>query len=175
MALPRSQFWISYGLGACAAGFGVLAAWQYAVSREGLAVERNAYIQREIAKLEKQVEEIAGYGNAKTVYDAYVRTANRVRERSVVPAAEALAELSRLPKELVLRAASVEANRLTAIGEAASEADIARLLPALEQSRFIAKARVTKTAPADGKHAFRLEAEIPRPSRSPSPDKGNQK
>jgi Tfp pilus assembly protein PilN len=162
MAPTRSRIWIGYGLGACAAGLAVLASWHYAVSRERLAVERSAYIQREIEKLNLEVSEIAGLREAKTVYDAYAQTANRVRERSIVPAAEALAELSRLPREVVLQGVSIQANRLTAIGEAASDSDLARVLPALGQARFIGGARVTRTASPQGKHAFRLEAEIKR-------------
>jgi Tfp pilus assembly protein PilN len=174
MVLSRFRPWIVYGLGACAAGVGVLAAWQHAVSREGIAVERNAYIQREIAKLKKEVEEIAGLGNAKAAYDAYARTAHMVRERRVVPAAEALAELSRLPQKVVLQSVTVEMNRLTAIGEAASESDLAAVLPVLQGARFIAKARITASPSSPGKRGFRLDAEISKPASLPSPDKGTR-
>jgi Tfp pilus assembly protein PilN len=170
MALTRSQIWTGYALGACAAGLGVLAAWQYAASREALAVERNAYIQREIEKLKLEVAEITGLRQAKTLYDTYVQTADNVRERSVVPAAEALAELSRLPQGVVLRSVSAGPNRLMAVGDAASEAEFARILPALEQSRFIVKAKLKETAQSAGMRSFRLEAEVSRPLAPASPN-----
>lgn len=165
---------IGHVLGASALGVAVLAAWHAASLRESEVLERNAFIQREIAKRKLEVAEIAGLGEAKALYAVHARAADAVRERKVVAAAEALAELSRLPPQVVMQSVTIESGRLSAIGEAASEADVGQVVPSLEQSRHVAKVRIAESASAQGRQRYRLEAEIVRASPAPSPGTGKR-
>ena len=83
------------------------------------------------------------------------------------PAAEAFAELSRLPRDLVLTHAEVNGMHLVAAGVARSEAAARQLLEQLGSAQFIINPRIAKIDPAPasdpfgtGAQVFRLEADL---------------
>lgn len=137
----------------------MVAGWKLVLSdRLERARDINVFVQRENAKLEREVDEVKDLEDrvrAVIVRKTYRETV--LASANMVP--EAIAALSRLPREIVLHRIVVKGRRLTAWGEAASEADLARVLPALQGARYAGKFALS---PVDGVQArgFRLDAEI---------------
>ena len=83
------------------------------------------------------------------------------------PAAEAFAELSRLPADIVLRHAQANGMQLVASGVARSDAAAQRMIEQLGAMRFISNPRIAKIDPAPahdpygpGARVFQLEADL---------------
>jgi len=140
----------------------MVAGWKLVLSdRLERARDINAFVHRENAKLEREVDEVKDLRDH--IMAAIVRKTHReaiLSRANSVP--EALADLSRLPREIVLHRVVVKGRKLMAWGEAASEADLARVVPALQGARYAGKFALS---PGDGvagvpARGFRLEAEI---------------
>ena len=83
------------------------------------------------------------------------------------PAAEAFAELSRLPREIVLTHAQANGMQLVATGVARSEAAARQMIEQLGATRIITNPRIAKIDPAPahdpygpGARVFQLEADL---------------
>ena len=144
-----------------------VASWK-AVLADRLATMReiNVFISRENAKLEKETEEVRSLPEE----IAAVLERKAVRERAIgdsMLAAEALSELSRLPRGIVVQRAVVKDRRLTVDGEAASEADLARVLPALAGARYAGgfKLEPVGEGASPAPRRFRLVGEVALPGR----------
>ena len=74
------------------------------------------------------------------------------------PAAEAFAELSRLPNDIVLTRAQANELQLVATGVARTEAAAQKMIAQLRASRFITNPRIAKIDPAPPHDPFGAEA-----------------
>ena len=152
-----------------------VASWKVALAdRLETMREINLFINRENVKLAREVSEvqrlpveIAEYVRQKAIRDAAIGNA--------MPAAEALSELSRLPAGVVLQRAFVKGRRLTAYGEADSDAALAGVLPALSGARHAGKFKLEPEGGESGSatRRFRLEGEVALPTRGVAPGGGS--
>ena len=83
------------------------------------------------------------------------------------PAAEAFAELARLPRDIVLTHAQANGMQLVATGVARTEAAARQMIEQLGATRFITNPRIAKIDPAPahdpygaGARVFQLEADL---------------
>ena len=91
----------------------------------------------------------------------------KVLSESSSPAAEAFAELSRLPRDIVLNEARIDQMHIVAAGIARSEATARQMVEQLGKARFIVNPRIAQIDPAPAgdpygpdARAFRLEADL---------------
>ena len=134
---------------------------------ERLSHERevNAFVQRETVKLRRDVEEVLPLRE----HVALILERHEIR-RTIIAGrplvAEAVADLSRLPRGIVLDRVVVREGRLNAFGTAASEAALAGAQSAMAASPFLLEAKLAPLdAAAGAARRFRLEAGIATPGR----------
>ena len=116
-------------------------------------------MRRETAEVDALKDVVAGYLARHQV--------TKVLSESSSPAAEAFAELSRLPRDIVLTEARADAMHLVAAGVARSDAAVRQMVEQLGAARFIVNPRVAQTDPAPAgdpygpaARMFRLEADL---------------
>ena len=93
----------------------------------------------------------------------------KVLSESSSPAAEAFAELSRLPRDIVLNEARIDGMHLVAAGVARNEASARQMVDQLGAAHFFVNPRIAQIDPSPlgdpygpGARAFRLEADLRR-------------
>lgn len=132
--------------------------------------KQNAWIRDEIHRAERETAPLSNERLKDTIAAVLERKKIvETIESAFVPSAEAIAELSRLPRGVILTRIEIDGRRLIALGELDREATAASIPAALAQSSFLIDARVTDVqrleaahgaAPSAG-HSFRLEAGLP--------------
>jgi len=127
--------------------------------------EENRQLAAALKDLRRETAEADALHDLIADYFSRSQVAKVMREEST-PAAEAFAELSRLPRDIVLTRAQANGMQLVASGVARSEADARRMVEQLGAMRFIANPRIARIDPAPGDpfgaeaRAFQLEADL---------------
>ncbi len=148
------------------------AAWlQNDVSSEAqIEREINEFIVRSTRSLELEAAEVKDFHGNITTFLARQRVIETLRS-GAVPAAEALADLTLLPRTVVLESITIQGRDLRVYGVAASEEEARKAVSALAASRVIGKLRIRSSwarfSPGDAgppRAAFIAEANLPPPS-----------
>jgi Tfp pilus assembly protein PilN len=121
--------------------------------------EENQQLETALKALRRETAEVDTLHDL--IADFLLRTqiAKAVREDSS-PAAEAFAELSRLPNDIVLTRAQAKGMQLVASGVARSETAARKMVEQLNAMRFITNPRIAKIDPAPAHDPFGAEARV---------------
>lgn len=121
--------------------------------------EENQQLETALKVLRRETAEADALHDVIGDFLARSQVAKALREDSS-PAAEAFAELSRLPNDIVLTRASANGMQLAAIGVARSEAAARKMVGQLAGMRFITNPRIAKIDPAPAGDPFGPEARV---------------
>jgi len=127
--------------------------------------EENRQLAAALKALRRETAEADALHDLIADYLSRSQIAKVMREESS-PAAEAFAELSRLPGDIVLHRAQANGLQLVASGVARSEAAARKMVEQLGAMRFITNPRIARIDPAPGDpfgaeaRAFQLEADL---------------
>ena len=126
----------------------------------------NRQLEAALRPLRRETAEVDALKDAIAEYIARNQVAKVLAESSS-PAAEAFAELSRLPRDIVLTEARIDAMHLVAAGVARSDTAARQMVEQLGAARFFVNPRIAQIDPAPagdpygpGARAFRLEADL---------------
>ena len=109
-------------------------------------------MRRETAEVDSHRDRVAEYLSRSQVAKALAEDSS--------PAAEAFAELSRLPADIVLTHAQVSAMHVSASGVARSDASARKMIEQLGAMRFITNPRIAKIDPAPAQDPFGAQARV---------------
>lgn len=126
----------------------------------------NKQLEAALRPLRRETAEVDALRDMIADYFARSQVAKVLAEESS-PAAEAFAELSRLPREIVLTHAQANGMQLVATGVARTEAATRQMLEQLGAMRYIMNPRIAKIDPAPAHdpygpdaRVFQLEADL---------------
>ncbi len=119
----------------------------------------NFKIEEALKQLRKETADVDALRGGMAVLLARKQVAEVLSEGSS-PAAEAFAELSRLPADIVLSVAHANEMHLSATGIAGSDAAAQAMLKQLGTMHFITNPRLAKIDPAAGSNPFGTEARV---------------
>ena len=141
----------------------------YLLDAARIVEEQNAWIREKIQRTERTTGPLPQ--KLKRTIEAVIARKNVAEaiESEISPTAEAIAELSRLPRGVILSRIAIDGRRLTALGELGHEASAASILATVVRSSFLNDARVNEARGREAEHgsgpgagrSFRLQARLP--------------
>jgi Tfp pilus assembly protein PilN len=122
-------------------------------------LENQRFEQLALRIMRRETAEVDAHRDLVSDYLSRSQVAKVLAEDSS-PAAEAFADLSRLPADIVLTHAQVDGMHVTATGVARSEASARKMIEQLGAMRFIANPRIARIDPAPAQDPFGAQARV---------------